>query len=62
MNTQLHTQTAGNHEKKMEKPISIKLKCSTKEALDRIVINEDRSISYVIERCIRKQLGLNEQN
>jgi hypothetical protein len=45
-------------EKKMEKPLSIKIKASTKRALDKAVQKEDRSYSNIIERAIRKDFGL----
>jgi predicted transcriptional regulator len=45
-------------EKKIQKPISIKLKPSTKEAVDKICHSDDRSISYVVEKCVRNSLGL----
>ena len=47
-----------NKEKKMEKPLSIKIKASTKEALDKAVQKEDRSYSYIIERAVRKDLKI----
>jgi len=47
-------------EKKMEKPISIKLKATTKAALDKASQKEDRSLSNIAERAIRKELGLDE--
>jgi predicted transcriptional regulator len=31
---------------------------STKEALNKVAHNEDRSISYIVEREVRKGLGL----
>lgn len=45
-------------EKKDEKPLSVKLKPSTKEALKNAQDKEDRSASYIIERALRKDLGL----
>lgn len=47
-------------EKKLEKPISVKVKPSTKQAIDKICHKEDRSISYVVEKCVRKYLGLDK--
>lgn len=47
-------------EKKMEKPLSIKIKPSTKESLDKVSQNEDRSLSYIIERAIRRDLKLDK--
>jgi predicted transcriptional regulator len=44
--------------KKLEKPCSIKFMASTKEALDKTCQKEDRSLSYVVERAVRKDLGL----
>lgn len=45
-------------EKKMGKPISIKLKATTKAALDKACQKEDRSLSNIAERAIRKELNL----
>jgi len=45
-------------EKKLEKPISIRIKASTKEALDKAVHVEQKSYSYIIERAVRKELGI----
>lgn len=47
-----------NKEKKLEKPCSIKLKASTKEAIDKACQKEDRNFSYIVERAVRKNLGL----
>lgn len=43
-------------EKKMDRPISIKLKRSTKEAIDRACQKEDRSASYIVEQAVRTVL------
>jgi predicted transcriptional regulator len=45
-------------EKKLEKPISITLKPSTKEAIDKACQKEDRSVSWIVERGVRKDLNL----
>jgi len=47
-----------NKEKKIEKPVSVKFMPSTKKAIDKACHKEDRSISYIIERAVRKNLGL----
>lgn len=44
-------------EKKMDKPMSIKIKKSTKEAIDRACQREDRSASYIIEQAVRRVLA-----
>lgn len=48
-------------EKKMDKPISIRLMPSTKAALDKLIFKEDRSIGYIIERIIRQHLKLDNE-
>jgi predicted transcriptional regulator len=48
-------------EKKMEKPISVRFKESTKQAIDKICQKEDRSLSYIIERAVRAGLNLDEE-
>lgn len=45
-------------EKKMEKPVSVKIKASTKLAIDKACQKEDRSISYIVERAVRRDLNL----
>jgi predicted transcriptional regulator len=45
-------------EKKMDKPLSIRLKASTKEAIDKKAHDERRSVSYIIEEAVRKDLNL----
>lgn len=47
-------------EKKLEKPISIKVMPSTKDAVDRLSQKEDRSLSYIIERSVRRDLKLDK--
>lgn len=47
-------------EKKMEKPLSIKLTQSVKEALDKKCQQDERSFSYVIEKALRKDLGIDK--
>ena len=47
-------------EKKLEKPLSIKVRPSTKEVLDKISQTEDRSLSYIIERSVRRDLKLDK--
>ena len=43
-------------ERKMNTPYSIKLRQSTKDAIDKACQKEDRSISYIVERAIRRDL------
>lgn len=45
-------------EKKLLRPVSIKLRGSTKEAIQRICQKENRTMSFVIERAVRKELKL----
>ncbi len=45
-------------EKKLEKPCSVKFRPSTMDALERAVQKEDRPLSYVIERAVRRDLGI----
>ena len=45
-------------EKKMDKPISIRIKPSTKEAIDRTCLKEDRPMAYIIEKAVRIFLRL----
>lgn len=47
-------------EKKLDKPVSVKLQPSTYEAINKIAEEEDRTISYVIEKSIRKALKLKD--
>lgn len=50
-------------EKKMIKPTSVSLMPSTKQALYKVCQDENRSISYVVEKAIRKYLKLpNDKN
>ena len=45
-------------EKKMDQVVGVKLRPSTKEALDKACHVQDRSMSYVIEKALRGYLGL----
>ena len=47
-----------NKERKSEKPLSIRIKASTKDALDKASQKENRSYSYIIEQALRKELGV----
>lgn len=51
---------SNTREKKMEKPLSIKLTQSTKEALAKKCQQEERSFSYVIEKALKKDLGIDK--
>ncbi len=46
-------------EKKSES-VSIRLRESTFRVLNKLVHDEDRSIGYIIERSVRKDLGLDK--
>jgi len=48
----------GNKEKKNPKPHSIKFMPSTEKAINKVCQREDRSLSFIAERAIRKDLGL----
>lgn len=47
-------------EKKRDKPISFKVRSSTYQELYKIAYKEDRSVSYVIEKLLRKALNLKD--
>jgi hypothetical protein len=49
------------NEKKHEKPVSVRLKPSTIEALHKVCHNEDRPMGYVIEKAVREKLGLDKE-
>lgn len=45
-------------DKKTYKPTVIRFRQSTKDAIDRACHDEDRSLPYIVERAVRKHLGL----
>lgn len=45
-------------DKASQTPTVVRLKESTKEALYKKAYSEDRSISYLVEKAVRKDLGL----
>jgi len=47
-----------NKEKKLLNPISAKVLPSTKSAIDKACQKENRSISFIVERALRKDLKL----
>lgn len=47
-------------EKRSQTPTVVKLKESTKEALYRKAHDEDRSISYLVERAVRRYLEMDK--
>ena len=48
-------------EKKLENPTSVKFTPTTKEAIDKACQQEDRSVSYIVERAVKRDLGLIEK-
>lgn len=45
-------------EKKMDQVVGVRLRPTTKEALDKACHQQDRSISYIIEKALREYLKL----
>lgn len=45
-------------ERKLSMPLSIRIRASTKQALEKLSREENRSLSYLIERSVREALKL----